>query len=142
MPNDNLPVPTHHDFFASVERTLSRFQVATASLLRGSALAGAILVAAAPGLAGCGQGFDAGQAGAIESAVLAGGQSDWAQQQGQRNTYWVQYRGESWFQYTDCGSRGGCQGVDLFMKVYVRPAAGADLNWKRVGIVYRAPGVA
>jgi hypothetical protein len=65
---------------------------------------------------------------------------DWAQEQGRRDPSMVNYYGESWhFTGGSTGSRfgPGVSIVFLFLKLKVRPVQGADLNRKRVGVVYR-----
>jgi hypothetical protein len=120
-------------FLLAVERFMGRAGRLT--------LASALV--AAPAVNGCappGAENDFEDAEDGEEALLGGGQTDWAQKEGQRNSDMVSYYGESWRHLTDCGSRGGCQGVDLFIKLRVRPAEKVDLDKKRVGVVYRAPG--
>ncbi|MBI5512904.1 MAG: hypothetical protein HY909_04005 [Deltaproteobacteria bacterium] len=109
----------------------------TVRQLRRGALVGVLAGATATvGVAGCGTeaDMDPSQSG-VEEATNNG--RDWAQNQGRRNTSMVQFRRESWHQYANCGSRGGCSVMEVFVKVYVRRAEGADLTRKRVGIVAR-----
>jgi hypothetical protein len=115
-------------------------------LVRTGAIVSVMTLAAAPLVAGCNPPVDGDaqvddeDVGESEEAVIGGGGTDWAQQQGQRNPTMVSFYKESWFNYTDCGARGGCQGVDLFIKLRVKPVAGANLANKHVGVVYRKPG--
>lgn len=130
-------------FIAALERMLGHQTGRVVRLVRTGAIAGVLTFAAAPLMTGCNAPVDTEESedvGETEDAVLGGGQADWAQQQGQHNPTMVSYYGENWFAYTDCGNRGGCQAVDLFIKLRVKPVAGANLDSKRVGVVYRKPG--
>lgn len=123
-------------FFAAIERFLD-------TRAGGALLLSALTVSSGPAFGGCAPGsvdLDDEDVDEEEDEVLANGQKDWAQKEGQRNTQMVSYYGESWHHLTDCGSRGGCQGIDLFIKLRVKPVVGANLDDKRVGVVYRAPG--
>lgn len=102
-------------------------------LLTRVALAGALTV----NIGGCA--LETAAPGEASSAVIGGNDADWAQREGQRNTDMVGYLNSYWQEYTDCGFRGGCQTVEVFVKVRVRRVEGADLDRKRVGIIYRAP---
>jgi hypothetical protein len=66
-------------------------------------------------------------------------QADWAQYEGQRSTEMVSYTGDHWSVCRYPNTRFGCGSLDLFVKLRVRPVAGADLAWKRVGVVYKSP---
>ena len=141
--DDLAPPAASKSLFASLENALARRGGPLSRLARTGAFAGAITMAAGPLASGCADpsinGADE-DLGETSDAIIGGGQTDWAQQQGQRNTAKVSYYGESWFNYTNCGNRGGCQGIDLFIKLRVKPAAGANIANKHVGVVYRAPG--
>ncbi len=64
---------------------------------------------------------------------------DWAQYEGKRDTSMVSYTG-SWSQNcTGQNTRFGCGSVAVHLKVRVKPQQNVDLNWKRVGVVYRSP---
>lgn len=130
-------------FVAALEKVLSQQSGRVVRLVRTSAIASVLTFAAAPLVVGCNppvESEEVEEVGEAEDPIIGNGQTDWAQQQGQRNTAMVGYYGQSWFNYTDCGSRGGCQGIDLFIKVRVKPVAGANLDQKHVGVVYRKPG--
>jgi hypothetical protein len=109
------------------------FEAALARLRRGlptlggAALTGSVLVML-PAQVAC---VDTLDTGAIESA-------DWAQYEGVRNTTMVSYTGRWW---SDCSAntRFGCGIMSVHLALKVKPAAHADLNWKRVGIVYHLP---
>lgn len=105
-------------------------------LEKGSAL-GAAVISAVP-MGACVTG-DAIPETAAEhgTSQLGTNELDWAQQQGERNPAMVRYAGSTWHEFTNCGSRGGCMGVDVWVKLIVRPQSGADLNQKRVGLEYR-----
>jgi hypothetical protein len=69
---------------------------------------------------------------------------DWAQSQGQRNTSMVNYYRENWVMVSGSAGRGDNPNLlrlTVFLKVKVRPVPQADLNSKRVGVVYRMPYV-
>lgn len=66
-------------------------------------------------------------------------QESWAQYEGQRNTDLVSFTGGYWSECKQPNTRFGCGSYDLYVKVRVRPVAGADLSWKRVGVVYKTP---
>jgi hypothetical protein len=126
-------------FGESIERLLARARGTSGLLLRGGALAGALLLSA-PALPGC----DGGGSG--EGAPTTGddgpnytaGKADWVEDEGQRNTEMVRFEGGYWHQYKDCSNRGGCSGVDVFVKVLVKPVAEANLDAKRVGVLFQA----
>lgn len=107
------------------------FERALARLRRGgsAAIAGGALLQLPP-LAAC---VDAPDTDAAE-------QADWAQYQGQRNTDKVMYTGDHWSRCNSPNTRFGCGGIDIFVKLRVKPVAGADLAWKRVGVVYKNAG--
>ena len=114
--------PSNSDLLTSAMARLRR----TGSSLGGAALAGTVILQL-PTLAGC---VDAPELGAEE-------QHDWAQYEGQRNTTMVSYTGASWSSCRFPNTRFGCGSYEIFIKLRVRPVAGADLNWKRVGVVYK-----
>jgi hypothetical protein len=138
MKNRTSPPAAPPSFYASLERLLGKNGNGMARLV----VASAFVASSGPLAAGCapeGAGDDGDTAGRGESLV-GQGQSDWAQLEGRRDTALVSYYGENWHHFTDCNTRAGCQGVDLFLKVRVRPVAGANVEQKRVGVIYRAPG--
>jgi hypothetical protein len=94
--------------------------------LGGAALAGTVLLQL-PATLGC---VDATALGADE-------QADWAQYEGRRDTAMVSYTGSSWSVCRFANTRFGCGSYDLFIKLRVKPVTGANLDWKRVGVVYR-----
>lgn len=99
------------------------FESAMARLLAGSALL------QLPATVGC-----------VENPDLADAeQADWAQWEGQRNTEMVSYTGGYWSECKFPNTRFGCGSIQINVKVRVRPVAGADLSWKRVGVVYKTP---
>ena len=54
-------------------------------------------------------------------------EKDWAQKEGTRDKSMVHYQGSYWNQYSECGGRGGCNILETFVKVMVKPA-GAYLD--------------
>jgi hypothetical protein len=65
--------------------------------------------------------------------------ADWAQYEGQRRTDMVSYLGTFWSECKQPNTRFGCGSIDMVLKVRVRPTAGADIAWKRVGVVWKSP---
>lgn len=123
---ENGGLPRSPGFLLSLERFLGR----TGRI----ALASAVALSALPAC----EGRDTGDS-SEEQALIGNGAKDWAQNQGQRDPAMVSFYGQTWHAYTNCGPRGGCAGVDLFIKLRVRPNPSANLDAKRIGIVYRAP---
>ncbi len=110
-----------------VQSALRRLRQGTVSV-SGAALAGGALLHL-PMTAAC-----------VEDPELsATEQADWAQFEGQRNTAMVSYTGGYWKECRQPNTRFGCGSVDYFIKVRVKPVAGVDLAWKRVGVVYKTP---
>lgn len=66
-------------------------------------------------------------------------QHDWAQFEGQRNTEMVSYTGQGWSVCRFPNTRFGCGAFELYLKLRVRPVTGANLDTKRVGVVYKTP---
>jgi hypothetical protein len=66
-------------------------------------------------------------------------QADWAQFEGQRNTAMVSYTGGHWSVCKQPNSRFGCGSIDIYVKLRIKPVAGADLSWKKVGVVFKSP---
>lgn len=137
------PAVASNSILAVLEKALARLDVPLGTIARTGAFAGAVTMAAAPSLVGCaapatdGDDEDLGEAA---DEVIGGGQADWAQQQGQRNTAMVSYYKENWYQYVNCNGRFGCSNIDLYVKLRVKPAWNANLADKKVGVVFRAPG--
>lgn len=106
------------------------FSRALRRIKQNAALAGALALSV-PG-AGC----------AVESLspeISSEQQADWAQYEGQRRTDMVSYYGEYWTACSDFNSRFGCTGFNVFVKVRVKPVATANLDHKRVGVIYKTP---
>jgi hypothetical protein len=129
---------TRSDSFASspssldaiFRRAMRRVRANAANLIKGPALAGA-MVLSGPSLIGC----------AAEDLPDVGQDDDaaWMHDEGQRNTDMVSYTGDYWVSCRNQNPRFGCTSYDVFIKLRVRPVAGADLAWKRVGVEYRLP---
>jgi hypothetical protein len=115
--------------------TSSLFELALTRLRRnGAAVGGAAIAGGAllqlPVQAGC----------VVDDADVRGAeQADWAQFEGQRSTEMVSFTGDHWTICRVPNSRFGCGSLDIFVKLRVRPVVGADLDWKRVGVVYKSP---
>jgi hypothetical protein len=109
------------------ESALNRLRRSRA--LEASMLGGSILVAL-PLTQACAEG---------PSATSSEDQADWAQYEGKRDTSMVSFTG-SWSSNCAGGNtRFGCGSVAIHLKVRVKPQQNADLDWKRVGVVYRSP---
>jgi len=61
------------------------------------------------------------------------------QYQGERRTDMVSYKGDYWTEMSNCGTRAGCMDYDFILKVFVKPVQGANLDAKRVGVLFRVP---
>lgn len=131
-------------FAESLEQTLSALgdkgrARLSAGLTAGGALASLVGIALVPGCDPAVPG-EAGATGSITSPVIAYGQRDWAQQLGTRDRSKVTYYNEFWRDYSSCSSRYGCSSLTVFIKVRVKPTVGADLSYKKIGVVYRELG--
>jgi hypothetical protein len=129
----------------ALEKALARLDGSVALLARGGALAGVMMMTAAPAVSGCTADATSGDdedPGESADAIIGNGQTDWAQQQGQRDTAMVSYVGDTWwsYNYSTCSSRFCPTYIDVFVKLRVKPVQGVDLNWKKVGVVYRTTG--
>lgn len=62
---------------------------------------------------------------------------DWVRAQGRRNGEVVRYMHSTWTEIVRYDARQAPEQVDVFLRVGVRPPPGADLDRRRVGIVYR-----
>jgi len=100
----------------------------------GAAVGGATLVGAAlplPTLAGC----------IVDDPTLGQAeQQSWADDEGQRSTEMVRFTGEHWTSCRYPNTRFGCGSLDIYLKLRVKPVAGVDLAWKKVGVVYHTVG--
>lgn len=124
-------------FSKSFEEALSHLKTATGVAVRTGALAGMLAIGPGAGFLGCAvnDGIE------NQDPLLHMGAADgWLDNEAIRDTNMVTYIGDSWSEYYDCNTRGGCMGVALFLKVAIQPVAGANLDDKRVGVVYSAPG--
>lgn len=115
-------------------QTSSLFDLALSRLRRGRTLGGALtgtVLLTLPQLTAC---LDQGpHASVVES-------SEWAQYEGTRDTRMVSYSGEYWTDCANPNTRFGCGATAIHLKLRVQPVAHADLEWKRVGIVYHLVG--
>jgi hypothetical protein len=105
------------------------FEAALARLRRRSAAVGGTVILTLPAVGACVE--PSPDLSAVESF-------DWAQYEGQRDTRMVQFTGV-WTASCQYNSRFGCGAQLINLSVRVKPAEHADINWKRVGIVYRSP---
>ena len=122
LPPDNID-----DLLA---RAMRRARATTGTLLKGSAFAGAVVLGGPTALTGCD----------VESAPLElTQQADWVQDEGERRPDMVSYTQSYWSECANYTNRFGCSTIDLFLKVRVKPVAGANLDYKEVGVVWRDP---
>ena len=61
------------------------------------------------------------------------------QVQGQRRPDMVSYKGDFWTEDSNCNTRAGCMDLDFIMKVFVQRVDNANLDKKRVGVMFRVP---
>lgn len=120
---------------AEVTDALARIRQAKVRRLLGNTLAtSAVVGVGAQGLTACA--VDSGDEVAAEQEQAA---TDWTRGEGERNTAMVQYRGDFWTESSQCNTRAGCMVLDAVLKVFVKPVAAANLDTKRVGVVFRLP---
>jgi Carbohydrate/starch-binding module (family 21) len=74
-----------------------------------------------------------------EDTTTAADQADWAQFEGKRDTSMVSFTGAWSHNCAGENTRFGCGQVAIHLKVRVKPQQNVDLDWKRVGVVYRSP---
>jgi len=133
-----IPAPTHPASTTTVDelfaRALRRARGRAKSLVKGSAVAGALIMSGGPALTGC-----AIEASDFDVDINQVEQADWAQYEGQRNTEMVRFTGGWWAECTNPYTRFGCGTFDIFLKLRVKPVPGADLSAKEVGVIYRSP---
>lgn len=122
-------------FSESMERALSRFRNNTLTLIQHGALVGAVALGTTPALPGCGTNEVSGNDPNQNSNF---GKADWYNDQGKRDTSMVSYAQSFWSVESDCERY--CLTTTVFIKVQVKPALGANLDNKRVGVVWNAPG--
>ena len=141
-------MPESSSFNRTIERVVRHLLARTGRVVRNGALVGSFIAGPSAALIGCDNpdvvGYDQAQPDPYGHGWIA--QSlDWAQNEGQRNTDLVHYTGGFWTStYTiepTCSvhSRGcsyGGVGTEVFIKVFIRPQAGANIDNKRVGVVY------
>ena len=126
-------------FAEAMERALQRICTGGGYLIRGAAMAG-VISAGMPAL-GAGCAADVGDNGTTTTTdtLLNSGVLDWAQIRGQRNTDMVSFDGTTWSQNVDCNTRMGCQTIEVFVKLLVRPVDQVNVADKHVGVIYRTP---
>ncbi len=133
------PSPGARSFADSLERALAKLP-AGQTLAAGGTLAGLLGL-----LPGCdpaipGPANTPAEPAALQQEVIAYGQHDWAQNLGTRDTSKITYYNEFWRDLSNCNTRFGCLSITVFVKVKVRPTAGADIAYKKVGAAYREVG--
>ena len=130
---------TGRTFGHVLEMTLSQLVERTVALAKTGVAAGALLIpAAAPLMTSCGSsGAETSPTDSNDLTAFYGGKADWFKDSGVRDTSMVSYMGNYWTEQADCNYRGGCMAIHVFLKLRVAPVANADLEQKRVGVVYR-----
>lgn len=128
-------------FAQSMERTLARLKDRTSQLVHSGTVAGAVTLATLLGLPGCDNATPAPSGDTPADPSLDNGKTDWAQAQGQRNPSMVTFAQSYWHEYTNPSGRFGYQGVDVIVKLRVKPVQGADLSQKRVGVEWHNPSM-
>lgn len=135
------PSDEHDNTFAgSIEDLLRRLRRRSSTAIKRGAVYGTLSLAAMASAVDL-----AGSILAPSKALAAiTDDEDWAQREGIRNEDRVHYYGELWSHVETegetCGFRGCYGGITtttIFVKVRVAPVAGADLDAKRVGVVFR-----
>ena len=126
------PSRNGRSFAESLEQALARVMNGTKIAIKHGVVAGSIVLPVLPGYVACGE---SSNAPADEWQVPGDGKADWAQKEGSRNPEMVTYQQGFWHQYKACYNRGGCDNVDVFLKLRVKPVQGANLGKKRVGVV-------
>src|SRR5213592_4338230 len=66
-------------------------------------------------------------------------QFDWAQYEGKRDTSTVSFTGTWFHNCTNNNTRFGCGSIAVDLKIRIKPVANVDLNYKKVGVVFRSP---
>jgi hypothetical protein len=129
-----MRAPTRRTFTQSLEAALA----STSNPVARTFAFGSLIATACGLVPGCDPG--APPIDELTQGVIAYGQADWVQSRGIRDTSQVQYYQEFWRDSSACNSRFGCRSMTVFIKLRVKPALGADLTKKRVGVVYREAG--
>lgn len=132
-------------FSEAVERAVARTRLNKLALAANATAAGLMAVTAVPGLTACNTsdgGAPADETNPYDdtTTTVGEGKGDWAQEKGKRSTDMVRYSGETWMQQNDCNTRAGCMSIDVFLKLFVKPVAGASLDAKKAGVVIHEPG--
>ena len=98
-------------------------------LIEGAMLGGSVLLTL-PMTQACAEGPD---------TTSQDDQADWAQFEGKRDTTMVSFTGTWSHNCAGNNTRFGCGSVAVQLKVRVKPQQNVDLDWKKVGVVYRSP---
>jgi hypothetical protein len=136
--SDNPGVLATRTFSKTFEDALAQLKRITGVAVRTGALAGVLALGPGAGFLGCA----VDEATGPEDPLLdeLGAADGWLDSEAVRDADMVSYLDSSWSEYYDCNTRGGCMGVAVFLKLRVQPVAGANLDAKRVGVVYTPPG--
>ena len=125
-------------FAETLESSLARLSERQRGLLATGSTLVSVLGFVGPALTGC-DSAPADDAVSRAQEVIANGQTDWAQRMGARNRSMIRYYSDFWREFSGSG-RYGYTGVTVFIKLRVQPVVGADLSYKKVGVVYREVG--
>jgi hypothetical protein len=133
-------------FAEALERALNRTKAGKLLIVANAGI-GLTAIAGGPALQGC------ASDGSIQDNQVPGeqtpddgtvigteGKGDWAQDKGKRSTDMVSYNQETWREDNNCSPRAGCMSADVFLKLRVKTVQNANIDKKRVGIVYHEPG--
>lgn len=139
MSSDPKPLAAADELIVRARKDRTRNRV------RGGLASGAMALAGVQGMAACNdggsgpEGEPAPQTPNVPAPNGGIGKGDWAQYEGERRTDMVVYRGDFFTERSSCTSRAGCADLDVVLKVFVRNVPGANLDAKRVGVVFRIP---
>jgi hypothetical protein len=139
----SLPHPSSQAEPISSDELLSRARKAKAArLMRQGLAASAAVLAGVQGMS-CATDEAGAQTGndtetRIPNVPKPGADNSGAQ--GQRRPDMVRYdAGGFWTEQSNCNTRGGCMDFDFILKVFVKRVDGANLDAKRVGVIFRVP---
>lgn len=137
--SDRPAVLTSRTFSKTFDEALAQLKRVTGIAVRTGALAGVLALGPGVGFLGCATGEEPLEP--TDPLLDELGAADgWLDSEAIRDATMVSYLDSSWSEYYDCNNRGGCMGVAVFLKLRVQPVAGANLDAKRVGVVYTPPG--
>lgn len=125
-------------FSLSLEKVLARLRGGARTALKGTLAAG-LLVPSSSSLLGCSRSQAPQPPPRYVTKSAAFSIDDWVHAEGQANLDMVSYTGAYWTQSTGCSPRGGCTGIDVYLKVRVLKQDNIDLSAKKVGVFCADP---